>query len=116
MEKLVEGLNAGQVPADIDVVVAPPFIFLDWVRANLNDNYAVAAQNVWVSKGGAFTGEISAEMLVDAHVSAYCITRRLYTPFCACVGCLAACSKCASSNLAASNTLLRCQLGRMRDV
>jgi hypothetical protein len=24
---------------------------------------------VWVSKGGAFTGEISAEMLVDAHVS-----------------------------------------------
>lgn len=68
VEKLVTGLNAGNVPADIDVVVAPPFIFLDWVRANLNEQYNVAAQNCWVKSDGAFTGEISAEMLSDAQV------------------------------------------------
>lgn len=68
VEKLVMGLNAGRVPSDIDVVVAPPFIFLDWVRAHINDQYHVAAQNCWVKSDGAFTGEISAEMLKDAAV------------------------------------------------
>lgn len=68
VEKLVAELNAGDVPDGIDVVVAPPFIFLDWVRANIKGQYQVAAQNCWVKSDGAFTGEISAEMLVDAHV------------------------------------------------
>jgi hypothetical protein len=68
VEDLVCGLNAGRVPSDIDVVVAPPFIFLDWVRAHINDQYHVAAQNCWVKSDGAFTGEISAEMLKDAQV------------------------------------------------
>uniref|UniRef100_A0ACD5WJX4 Uncharacterized protein n=1 Tax=Avena sativa TaxID=4498 RepID=A0ACD5WJX4_AVESA len=31
-------------------------------------DFAVAAQNCWVRKGGAFTGEISAEMLVNLQV------------------------------------------------
>lgn len=56
VEQLVMGLNAGRVPADIDVVVAPPFIFLDWVRANINEQYQVAAQNCWFKSDGAFTG------------------------------------------------------------
>jgi len=68
VEDLVKGLNQGQVPCDIDVVVAPPFLFIDWVRANLSDQYHVAAQNCWVKSDGAFTGEISAEMLKDAQV------------------------------------------------
>jgi triosephosphate isomerase len=68
VEKLVNELNDGSVPSDIDVVVAPPFIFLDWVRANIKSEYQVAAQNCWVKSDGAFTGEISAEMLMDTHV------------------------------------------------
>jgi len=31
----------------------------------LKPPYQVSAQNCWIQKGGAFTGEISAEMLVD---------------------------------------------------
>uniref|UniRef100_A0A383W3H3 Triosephosphate isomerase n=1 Tax=Tetradesmus obliquus TaxID=3088 RepID=A0A383W3H3_TETOB len=68
VEKLVQELNAGSVPSDIDVVVAPPFIFLDMVRLSLKNEYQVAAQNCWVKSDGAFTGEISAEMLVDTLV------------------------------------------------
>jgi triosephosphate isomerase len=68
VEKLVTELNDGAVPSDIDVVVAPPFIFLDWVRAHIKSEYQVAAQNCWVKSDGAFTGEISAEMLMDTHV------------------------------------------------
>ena len=69
VEKLVADLNKGSVPSDVDVVVAPPFIFIDWVRANIDAaKYQVSAQNCWVKSDGAFTGEISAEMLKDALV------------------------------------------------
>jgi len=68
VEKLVAGLNAGDVPSDVDVVVAPPFIYIDYVRANIKSAFAVAAQNCWMKPDGAFTGEVSAEMLQDARV------------------------------------------------
>jgi triosephosphate isomerase len=68
VEKLVADLNAGEVPSDIDIVVAPPFIYIDWVRANIKSAYEVAAQNCWTKPDGAFTGEISAEMIKDAMV------------------------------------------------
>ncbi|AQK99488.1 triose phosphate isomerase5 [Zea mays] len=38
------------------------------VKGLLRLDFAVAAQNCWVRKGGAFTGEISAEMLVNLQV------------------------------------------------
>lgn len=41
-----------------DVVVAPPFVYIDQVKSSLTDRIQIAAQNSWVSKGGAFTGEI----------------------------------------------------------
>jgi triosephosphate isomerase len=40
------------------VVVSPPFVFLQQVKGLLRLDFAVAAQNCWVRKGGAFTGEI----------------------------------------------------------
>ena len=41
-----------------DIVVAPPFVYLDLVKASLTDRIEVSAQNSWIGKGGAFTGEI----------------------------------------------------------
>lgn len=35
------------------------------VKSILRPDFHVAAQNCWVKKGGAFTGEVSAEMLVN---------------------------------------------------
>jgi len=68
VEQLLTDLNAGTVPTDIDIAVAPPFIFLDYVKSNIAPQYKVAAQNCWVKSDGAFTGEISAEMLNDANI------------------------------------------------
>jgi triosephosphate isomerase len=68
VEKLVAGLNAGDVPSDADVIVAPPFIYIDYVRANIKSPFQVSAQNCWMKPDGAFTGEISAEMIKDAGV------------------------------------------------
>jgi triosephosphate isomerase len=41
-----------------EVVVSPPFVFLQQAKGLLRLDFAVAAQNCWVRKGGAFTGEI----------------------------------------------------------
>ena len=59
----------GSVPSDVDVVVSPTFIHLDYVNKNISSSYKVAAQNCWTGKGGAFTGEISAEMLADLGIN-----------------------------------------------
>ncbi|GAB4860151.1 hypothetical protein Ancab_011629 [Ancistrocladus abbreviatus] len=67
VKKIVTTLNEAEVPTEdvVEVVVSPPFVFLPLVKSLLKPNFSVAAQNCWVKKGGAFTGEISAEMLVD---------------------------------------------------
>lgn len=43
-------------------MVSPPFVFLPLVKSLLKPDFHVAAQNCWVKKGGAFTGEIRYEI------------------------------------------------------
>ncbi|CAN6898091.1 unnamed protein product, partial [Brassica oleracea] len=40
------------------VVVSLPYVFLPLVKSKLSSDFYVAAQNCWVKKGGAFTGEV----------------------------------------------------------
>jgi triosephosphate isomerase len=50
-----------------DIVVAPPFTAISTAaEAAKNTNIAIAGQNVHWEKDGAFTGEISTNMLVEA--------------------------------------------------
>jgi triosephosphate isomerase len=49
----------------VDVVVAPTFVHLDMVKSELRAPVQIAAQDCWLGAGGAFTGEVSAEMLRD---------------------------------------------------
>ncbi|XP_059434087.1 triosephosphate isomerase, chloroplastic [Corylus avellana] len=65
ISKLVSDLNSAKLEADVDVVVAPPFVYIDQVKNTLTDRIEISAQNSWVGKGGAFTGEISVEQLKD---------------------------------------------------
>lgn len=71
MKKLVTMLNEAEVPSEeeVEVVVSPPFVFLTLVKNLLRPDFHVAAQNCWVRKGGAFTGEISADMLVNLGIN-----------------------------------------------
>jgi triosephosphate isomerase len=51
---------------DVDVVLAPVFtVIATVVEAVAGTNIAVAAQNVYWEKRGAFTGEVSADHLLD---------------------------------------------------
>nr|CAD1821346.1 unnamed protein product [Ananas comosus var. bracteatus] len=65
ISKLVSDLNGATLENDVDVVVAPPFVYIDQVKSSLTDRVEISGQNAWVGKGGAFTGEISAEQLID---------------------------------------------------
>ncbi|KAG0589187.1 hypothetical protein M758_1G001300 [Ceratodon purpureus] len=68
IKKLVEELNFATIEKDCEVVVAPPYLYISQVRKTLKDEIQVAAQNSWYNKGGAFTGEISPDMLKDVGV------------------------------------------------
>ena len=65
---LVTGLNAqADQLGNVDVAVCPPAIYIDYVKRSLSSNaISVGAQNVAAEPvQGAFTGEISVEMLKD---------------------------------------------------
>lgn len=66
-EELLTGLvNGVQKVTKVEIVVCPPFVDLAVARNILADsNVRVGAQNLHWEKCGAFTGEISAEMLND---------------------------------------------------
>ncbi len=50
----------------VDIAVAPPFVYLAAVaKAVAGSNIAVSAQNVYFEGNGAFTGEVSCDMLKD---------------------------------------------------
>jgi triosephosphate isomerase (TIM) len=50
----------------VDIAVVPPFVYLAAVaKAAAGSNIAVGAQDVYFEGNGAFTGEISCEMLKD---------------------------------------------------
>jgi triosephosphate isomerase len=78
----VEALNKNvpNIEKNCDIYCCPTFLHLPYVKDNLNERFNVCAQNSWVeadlvdpehhydSTTGAFTGEISAEMLEDLQV------------------------------------------------
>ena len=51
----------------VDVAVCPPFVYVEAVRAALQGSgVGLGAQNMYHEAEGAFTGEISGKMLLDA--------------------------------------------------
>jgi triosephosphate isomerase len=62
------------IGSTVDVGVAPPFVYLDAVgQALAGSRVLLGAQDVYFEKNGAFTGEISIEMLKDLGVR-FCLT------------------------------------------
>lgn len=67
--KLVEELKPLVKDAKCDVVLCPPYVCLDAVVKAVNGtNIKVGAQNMYYEESGAYTGEISPEMLKSLKV------------------------------------------------
>lgn len=69
IDELIKMLNEKGLNPKTEVVVAPPSLYLSYVREKLNTQIGVAAQNSYKVEKGAFTGEISPAMIkdVDCH-------------------------------------------------
>jgi len=66
IEALADSLNhADWNPDTMDVVIACPAIHIHLAQQKLKLGYKISAQNVSKTGNGAFTGEISADMLKD---------------------------------------------------
>jgi triosephosphate isomerase len=62
-------LRVTDLPGDVDVVVCPPFVSLsEAVQALADTEIGVFAQNCHWERDGAFTGEVSAAMLLELGV------------------------------------------------
>ncbi|XP_039254241.2 triosephosphate isomerase-like [Styela clava] len=68
LDSIVENLNKTEC-GNTQVVVAPPTVYLSYVKEKLSDNVNVAAQNCHNVAKGAFTGETSPDMLLDLGIS-----------------------------------------------
>ncbi len=66
--ELAKGVAAG-APAGIDAGIAPPFVYLDAVAQAIGgSSVLLGAQDAYFENNGAFTGEISIDMLKDIGV------------------------------------------------
>ncbi|KAF9578362.1 triosephosphate isomerase [Lunasporangiospora selenospora] len=65
LNTLIEGLNQGDLDSNVEIVVSPPFVYLDQVRKSVRKDIAVAGQNCYHKTSGAYTGEVAPEMLKD---------------------------------------------------
>lgn len=65
---IINNLNKATLKKDVEVVVAPPAIYLLLAQSSLRPEVKVAAQNIFDRGNGAYTGEISAQQLKDASI------------------------------------------------
>ena len=69
VNKMIETLNqTGAFPLDSEVVIAVPSLHLAACRDGFRKDISVAAQDVGLHGCGAYTGELSAELLVDSGI------------------------------------------------
>ena len=66
VNSLINGILSGMSDVSSDVIVCAPFPYLSQVEALIiNSDLMLGAQNLNVNSKGAFTGEVSAEMIKD---------------------------------------------------
>lgn len=68
--QIIDNLNKAELPANVEVVIAPPAPYLALaVAENKQKTVEVSAQNVFDKASGAYTGEISPEQLKDLGIN-----------------------------------------------
>ncbi|KAK7601240.1 hypothetical protein V9T40_008681 [Parthenolecanium corni] len=66
--ELVDCLKKCNLDSNVEIVVAPPSIYLEYTKSIVPANIEVSAQNCYKIPKGAFTGEISPAMIKDIGV------------------------------------------------
>lgn len=61
--RLVKNILAVQMSKNVELIIAPPFVYLDLLKKNFKKEIKLSSQNVSWGERGAFTGEISGLML-----------------------------------------------------
>ncbi|KAI9827832.1 MAG: triosephosphate isomerase [Thelocarpon impressellum] len=69
IKAIIDNLNAAKLDPSVEVVIAPPTLYLLLARDHLRKGLEVAAQNVFDKPNGAFTGEISVDQLRDSDIT-----------------------------------------------
>lgn len=70
LETMTQSLASAQISSSVDVAIIPPFTLLSSARGLLADSpVALGAQTLHPESSGAYTGEISASMLVQCGVT-----------------------------------------------
>jgi triosephosphate isomerase len=69
IKKIIGYLNDAKLDKAVEVVIAPPALYLLLAREHLRPGLEVAAQNVFDKPEGAFTGEISVNQLKDSGIT-----------------------------------------------
>ncbi|CAK9439032.1 uncharacterized protein LODBEIA_P32560 [Lodderomyces beijingensis] len=64
--QIIDNLNSQELPKEVEVVIAPPSLYIDLaVKENKQPTVQVGAQNVFNKPPGAYTGELTAEQILD---------------------------------------------------
>lgn len=69
IKDIVKNLNEAKLDSNVEVVIAPPSLYLLLTREHLRPGLEVAAQNVFDKPNGAFTGEISVDQLKESGIT-----------------------------------------------
>merc|ERR1719445_2024295 len=59
-------MNQGALLNEVEVVVCPPSLYSSYVADNIRSDVAVASQDISLYSSGAYTGDLSAEMVLDS--------------------------------------------------
>ncbi|KAF3908530.1 hypothetical protein ABW21_db0206537 [Orbilia brochopaga] len=65
IQTIVDNLNNAKLDPNVEVVISPPSLFLLPTAEKVSNNIKVAAQNVFDKPDGAWTGELTVNMLVE---------------------------------------------------
>ena len=66
--RLIDEINTKEIHPDVELIVAPPSIYLSSLHKKQH-HFSLSAQNIHFEENGAFTGEISAEMLSSLNIN-----------------------------------------------
>jgi len=69
IREIVHNINSAELDPNVEVVIAPPTLYLLLAREHLRQGLEVASQNVFDKPNGAFTGEISVDQLKDSGIT-----------------------------------------------